>query len=163
MSTFFSPGAELARESEPLEENHDQSDVRSLSEAALLCVDDDQAVLECEKAFLESFGHSVMTASSGREALDLIAVHSFDVVIVDYCMPEMNGQELAIAMRQVWPRAPIIMLSGTPDIPEQALKVVDTFVAKDCLVSKLLPAISLLKKEHSPEGRRQINSAIGAD
>jgi response regulator RpfG family c-di-GMP phosphodiesterase len=75
MSTFFSPGAELARESEPLEENHDQSDVRSLSEAALLCVDDDQAVLECEKAFLESFGHSVMTASSGREALDLIAVH----------------------------------------------------------------------------------------
>jgi FixJ family two-component response regulator len=75
----------------------------------------------------------------------------------------MNGQELAIAMRQVWPRAPIIMLSGTPDIPDQVLKVVDTFVAKDCLVSKLLPAISLLKKEHSPEGRRQINSAIGAD
>jgi FixJ family two-component response regulator len=78
-------------------------------------------------------------------------------------MPEMNGQELAIAMRQVWPRAPIIMLSGTPDIPEQALKVVDTFVAKDCLVSKLLPAISLLKKEHSLNAGSQTSAAIGTD
>ena len=41
---------------------------------------------------------------------------SFDVVIVDYLMPEMNGHELAIAMRRLRPQAPIIMLSGTTDI-----------------------------------------------
>ncbi len=163
MSRFLSPRAEVTREVESLAGNHEHPGIGAIPQAALLCVDDDQAVLECEKAFLESFGHTVTTASSGREALDLIAVHSFDVVIVDYCMPEMNGQELAIAMRRVWPRAPIIMLSGTPDIPEQVLKLVDTFVTKDCLVSKLLPAISLLKKEHSLGVTRRLNAAIGTD
>ena len=51
----------------------------SLPVAALLCIDDDQAVLECEKAFLESFGYSVVTASSGPEGLKLAALHSFDL------------------------------------------------------------------------------------
>jgi len=38
----------------------------SFPKAALLCIDDDQAVLECEKPFLETFGYTVVTASSGR-------------------------------------------------------------------------------------------------
>ena len=116
----------------------------SLPKAALLCIDDDQAVLECEKAFLEHFGYSVVTASSGPEGLKLAGLHSFDVVIVDYCMPEMSGQECAIAMRRLRPLAPIIMLSGAVDVPGQALKVVDAFVRKDCLSTRLLPAIALL-------------------
>ena len=87
-------------------------------------------MLECEKAFLETFGYTVATASSGREGLELAGLRSFDVVIVDYCMPEMNGQEFAIAMRRLRPLAPIIMLSGAVDVPGQALKVVDVFVPK---------------------------------
>jgi CheY-like chemotaxis protein len=116
----------------------------SLPKAALLCIDDDKAVLECEKAFLESFGYTVVTASSGPEGLKLAGLHSFDVAIVDYSMPEMSGQEFAIAMRRLRPRAPIIMLSGAVDVPEQALKVVDAFVPKGCLASRLLTAIELL-------------------
>src|SRR6476660_8132069 len=120
------------------------SHVKALPKTALLCIDDNQDVLECEKAFLETFGYTVVTASSGREGLELAGLRSFDVVIVDYCMPEMNGQELAIAMRRLRPLTPIIMLSGAVDVPEQALKVVDAFVPKDCLASRLLPAISRL-------------------
>ena len=116
----------------------------SHSRAALLCIDDDYAVLECEKALLETFGYTVVTASSGAEGLILAGLHSFDVVIVDYNMPEMSGQELAIAMRRVRPLAPIIMVSGAVDVPRQALEAVDAFVAKPCLVSRLLPAIELL-------------------
>jgi CheY-like chemotaxis protein len=116
----------------------------SLPRAALLCIDDDQAVLECERAFLESFGYSVVTASSGPEGLKLAGLRSFDVVIVDDSMPEMSGQEFAIAMRRLRPLAPIIMLSGAVDVREQALKVVDAFVPKCCLASRLLPAIALL-------------------
>jgi CheY-like chemotaxis protein len=131
---------------------------KAIPRGTLLCVDDDQGVLKCEKAFLESFGYTVVTASSGREGLELAALHSFDVVIVDYCMPEMNGQELATAIRRLWPRAPIIMLSGMVDVPGQALKVVDAFVPKDCLATQLLPAIALLRErnsgcsKHSTEG-----------
>ena len=122
------------------------SDVNALPKAALLCIDDDQAVLECEKAFLENVGYTRRDPqSSGREGLELVGLHSFDVVIVDYCMPEMNGQEFAIAMRRLRPLAPIIMLSGAVDVPGEALKVVDAFVPKDCLASRLLPAIALLR------------------
>jgi len=46
-------------------------------------------------------------------------------------MPEMNGQEFAIEMRRLRPQAPIIQISGSVDIPEQALKSVDALLAQD--------------------------------
>ncbi len=108
----------------------------------VLCIDDNQDLLDCEKAFLESFGYTVLTAPSGGKGLELAALHSVDVVIVDYFMPDMNGQDVAIEMRRLQPQAPIIMLSGAADLPDQALQWVDAFVAKDRLASQLLPAIS---------------------
>jgi len=110
----------------------------------VLCIDDNQDVLECEKAFLESYGYTVLTAPSGSRGLELASLQPVDVVVVDYFMPEMNGQEVAIEMRRLRPQAPIIMLSGAVDIPEQVLESVDAFVAKDRLSSQLLPVITEL-------------------
>jgi CheY-like chemotaxis protein len=110
----------------------------------VLCIDDNQDVLECEKAFLESFGYTVLTAPSCSQGLELASLQSVDVVIVDYFMPEMNGQEVAVEMRRLRLQVPIIMLSGVADIPEQALKSVDAFVGKDRLASQLLPVIAQL-------------------
>ena len=110
----------------------------------VLCIDDNQDVLECEKTFLESFGYTVLTAPSGGKGLELASIHSVDVVIVDYLMPEMNGQDVAIEMKRLRPQAPIIMLSEEVDVPEQALKWVDAFVAKDRLASQLLSTIAQL-------------------
>jgi CheY-like chemotaxis protein len=115
-----------------------------LQRAVLLCIDDDEDVLECEKSFLESFGYTVLTASSGDKGLELASMYSVDVVIVDYLMPEMNGQEVATEMRRLKPQAPIIMLSAAVDVPEQALRLVDAFIAKDGLASQLLPMIAQL-------------------
>jgi CheY-like chemotaxis protein len=118
----------------------------AVNNALVLCIDDDPAILECEKRFLETFGYRVLTALSGREGLELASVHSVDVVIVDYCMPEMNGAEVALEIKRLAPHAPIIMLSGAIDIPKKALKVVDAFVVKDRLGSQLLPVIAELHK-----------------
>jgi DNA-binding response OmpR family regulator len=123
------------------------SDVKALPKVAVLCIDDDIRLLQCEKAFLETFGYTAVTASSGREGLELARARSFDVVVVDYCMPEMDGQELAIAMRRLWPQTRIIMLSGIEKVPKQILNVVDVFVAKGCLASELLSAIRSIKRE----------------
>ena len=115
-----------------------------LQSAVLLCIDDNEDVLECEKSFLETFGYTVLTAPSGGKGLELASIHSVDVVIVDYFMPEMNGPEVATEMRRLRPQAPIIMLSAAVDVPEQALRLVDAFIAKDRLASQLLPAIAQL-------------------
>ena len=116
----------------------------ALQSTVVLCIDDDEEVLECEKSFLESFGYTVLTAASGGKGLELASKYSVDVVILDYFMPEMNGQEVAIAMRRLKPQAPIILLTGAVDVPEQTLNLVDVFIAKDRLASQLLPAIAQL-------------------
>lgn len=110
----------------------------------LLCIDDNEEVLECEKLFLESFGYTVLTAPSGGKGLELAGVYPIDVVIVDYLMPEMSGKEFVLEMRRLRPQTPIILLSGEVNVPEQVLKRVDAFVAKDRLSSHLLPAIAQL-------------------
>src|ERR1700690_3474389 len=115
----------------------------------VLCIDDNQDLLDCEKAFLESFGYAVLTAPSGGQGLELAALHPVDVVIVDYFMPDMNGQDVAIEMKRLQPRAPIIMLSGAADLPEKVLEWVDAFVAKDRLASQLLPAIVQSQEGHN--------------
>src|SRR6476660_9205720 len=110
----------------------------------LLCIDDNEDLLECEKSFLESYGYTVLTAPSGGKGLELAAVYPVDIVIVDYLMPEMNGHEVAREIRKLSPQTPIIMLSGEMNVPEQILKWVDALVAKDHLASQLLPAIAQL-------------------
>ena len=115
-----------------------------LKRAVLLCIDDSEDMLECEKSFLESFGYTVLTAASGGKGLELASRHSVDVVIVDYFMPEMNGEEVAIEMRRVRPLAPIILLTGAVAVPHQSLKFVDALVAKDRLARELLPTIAQL-------------------
>ena len=125
-----------------------RDDKRS-EKVTLLCIDDDKFWLQCEKGFLESFGYAVATASSGREALELAKSHWFDIAIVDYCMPHMNGREFAVAMRRLWPRTPIVMLSGMLDVPEDVFQVVDAVVEKEGFAKGLLPAITLLKEEYS--------------
>jgi CheY-like chemotaxis protein len=118
----------------------------------VLCIDDNQDLLDCERAFLESFGYTVLTAPSGGKGLELASLHSVDVVVVDYFMPDMNGQDVAIKMKRLQPRAPIIMLSGTADLPKQALEWVDAFVTKDRLASQLLPAIVQSQEGHDRQG-----------
>jgi CheY-like chemotaxis protein len=69
--------------------------------AVLLCIDDEEEVLQCEKSFLESFGYTVLTAGSGGTGLELASMHSVDVVIVDSLMPGMNGHEVALEIRRL--------------------------------------------------------------
>ena len=112
--------------------------------AVILCVDDSPDVLECEQAFLEAFGYTVLAAPSGIKGLELASIHAVDVVLVDYCMPEMDGHQFAIEVKRLRPEAPIIMLSWAVDIPTNVLKQVDAFVGKDCLSTQLLSVIARL-------------------
>ncbi|MGA2103750.1 MAG: response regulator [Candidatus Sulfotelmatobacter sp.] len=111
-----------------------------VSSIVVLCIDDSQAMLECERAFLETFGFTVLTASSGGVGLELASVHPVDVVILD--MPAMNGPEVARAVKRVRPLAPIILLTEGLKVPNQTLDLVDALVEKNCLASQLLPAIA---------------------
>ena len=62
----------------------------------LLIVDDESDIREFAKSFFKKRGIEVFTASGGREALDLIAKNSPDLVLLDVRMEEMTGIDLAV-------------------------------------------------------------------
>ena len=111
----------------------------------VLCIDDSKDTLECERSFLESFGYTVLTALSGSKGLELASSHAVDVIVLDYFMPAMNAQEVAIAMRRLRPEAPIILLTEGAGVPDRTLNLVDALIAKDRLASQLLPTIAHLQ------------------
>jgi len=124
----------------------------------LLCVDDNQRSLKICKMVLEGFGSKVLTSSSAREGLEVFASNAIDAVILDYQMPEMNGELVAAEMKRTNPRIPILMLSGWVSLPESALQLVDEFVAKGDPVEFLLLAVQQVLSRD--EKRKPVTAVI---
>lgn len=70
-------------------------------------------------------------------------MHEFDVVLLDYEMPDMNGCDVAFEIRRVRPDLAVILLSGS-EVPKYALALVDAFVLKLEASRVLLPTIAAL-------------------
>ncbi len=68
--------------------------------ASVLLVDDHRPNLLALEAILEPTGCRLVTASSGAEALDLAARHDFAVVLLDVCMPGLDGYEVAARLKR---------------------------------------------------------------
>jgi CheY-like chemotaxis protein len=89
----------------------------------ILVVDDDLSNLELIRAELEDErNYRVTTAVTGERGLQLFQKGSFDVVVLDFRLPGMDGAELYKQMKQLRPKIPIVMFSGYQDkyfgIPE---------------------------------------------
>ncbi|MBK5396026.1 PAS domain S-box protein [Pseudomonas sp. TH39(2020)] len=79
----------------------------------VLVVDDDSLVLTSTCLLLEDLGHRVISATSGAQALEVFDTESaIDLVITDMAMPQMNGAQLAQAIRTMKPDLPIILATG---------------------------------------------------
>ena len=81
----------------------------------VLVVDDEETVRGLLADYLRADGHTVETAADGREGLERYCAGSFDLVVTDRAMPEMNGDQLAEAIRKERRAAYIIMLTGYGD------------------------------------------------
>lgn len=82
----------------------------------VLVVDDNEDIVEITKTSLQRFTKfKVVTASNGREALDVLFHSSVDVIILDDHMPEMSGVEFFRIIRQRSIYVPVIFLTGKPD------------------------------------------------
>jgi two-component system NtrC family sensor kinase len=79
----------------------------------ILLVDDDDGVRLSVRATLEDLGHTVMEAGGGPAALELLAHdRNFNLLILDFAMPMMNGAQLAVRITESWPNAPILFVTG---------------------------------------------------
>ena len=85
----------------------------------LLCIDDSPAILEYERSLFENSGYTVITTTSPRQGLQLATMSRFNVVVLDYHMPEMSGHQVAREIRRTRPDTSLVMVSGS-DCPEHA-------------------------------------------
>lgn len=117
----------------------------------ILLVDDDTGVREVVGFVLGLDHHLVVEARNGREALVQFKPDTFDLVITDYAMPGMNGQQLASNLRQLCPRQKILMISGHAHLLPHVSREVDLLLGKPFSVQGLREAVeAILKKGEQP-------------
>jgi len=112
----------------------------------VLCVDDDAGMRELYEALLRRYGYEVLAASNGHHALHVFQANrnEIDAVILDYEMPEMNGLELAVHLKNRNPTLPVIMISGSPPMLEDMMPFVDAAMSKGVSVRNIVDRLELL-------------------
>ncbi len=103
----------LPEEEEGENENIEQSEELVQGNETILVVDDEPALLELVQATLQSLGYRVLTAGSGKQALQILSdTPAIDLLFSDVVMPDINGFELAEQANKQYPDLKILLTSG---------------------------------------------------
>jgi two-component system response regulator CpxR len=110
----------------------------------ILCVDDNEQELSVLKFMLITNGYKVVSASAGQEAIELFSETQVDLVISDYGMPQMNGDQLTERLKQLAPHVPMLLL-GDPQKMGGEIHAADVVLAKkNCSTQELLERIKVM-------------------
>jgi CheY-like chemotaxis protein len=113
--------------------------------ATILCIDDNRHMLELHQALLESRGYKVLIAPDGPCGIALSRQQSVDLVVLDFNIPGMDGNQVAQVMMQEQPTVPVVIWSGYPDgIPESLRRFAYAVLYKDDGPEALLSVIESL-------------------
>jgi signal transduction histidine kinase/ActR/RegA family two-component response regulator len=102
-----------ASEKEVIEEKKSTEDILRGSETVLF-VDDEDMIIEIAEELFEQLGYKVLTARSGREAIETYEKNKerIDIVILDMVMPDMSGGETYDRMKDIDPKVKVLLFSG---------------------------------------------------
>ncbi|MEO8621906.1 MAG: PAS domain S-box protein [bacterium] len=78
----------------------------------VLLVEDEESVRRVARRSRELHGYKIVEASDGYAALRLASEHDIDLLLTDVMMPGMLGPALAVEMRRLYPRIPVLFMSG---------------------------------------------------
>ena len=110
----------------------------------ILVVDDESAMRETMRRVLQYGGHTVEIAPDGEVAITLLHPGKFHLVITDYHMPGMRGDQLAAHIKQQLPGLPVIMTTARPDevmVDGKPNPHTDLLLPKPFQVTELLTAV----------------------
>jgi two-component system, OmpR family, response regulator CpxR len=110
----------------------------------ILCVDDNEQELSVLKFMLATNGYRVLSALNGQEAISVFAETAIDLVLADFAMPQMNGNQLVNRLKQIAPHIPMILL-GDPQKMGGDIHAADALLAKkNCSSQELLEKIKVM-------------------
>ncbi|MBW1893416.1 MAG: PAS domain S-box protein [Deltaproteobacteria bacterium] len=103
----------------------DETKLMTGSETILL-IDDEKTVRQVEEEFISEIGYKVITASSGKEAVNIYKAQKdeIDIVVLDMIMPEMGGEKTFQALKRINPDVKVLLASGY-GITDQATRILE--------------------------------------
>ena len=107
---------------------------------SVIIIDDEEMIRHALSYALTLGGYHVITASNGQEALNLLRSGAYDIAFVDLKMPEMDGWELASAIKQIAPETVVVLMTGwSVQLDDEHLKKshVDAVIAKPFELSRI--------------------------
>jgi CheY-like chemotaxis protein len=110
--------------------------------ASILLIHHNRSGLAARKCVLEELGYTVTAVSNPQDGLERFAETRFDVVITDYRMPHMNGDEVIRKIRQHDGHTPVILISGVV----HALGLNEDNTGADIVIAKSNVEIDQLKR-----------------
>jgi DNA-binding response OmpR family regulator len=110
----------------------------------ILLVEDDPRLREAVRLLLYLEGCQVTEADNGRRACLLFTPGDFDLVIADYSMPEMNGDELAGTIKCLTPSQPILMMVAKNEQLLSRGSRVDLLIEKPFKMAELRQVVAAL-------------------
>ncbi len=115
--------------------------------AKILLVEDDLVISETIKSWLEKEKHIVEATTSGREGLDLLTHYAFDLVVLDWQLPDLQGPEIAKSIRNSRLDIPILMLTSKGEITDRVEGLeagAFDYVVKPCTAEELAARVRAL-------------------
>jgi two-component system response regulator CpxR len=110
----------------------------------ILCVDDNEQDLSVLKFMLKTNGYKVLTATNGDEAIALFGDNAVDLVLSDYAMPKMDGNQLVKRLKLLAAHVPMVLL-GDPQKMDGQQHGADALVGKQtCSPQELLERIKIM-------------------
>src|SRR5512136_2723044 len=95
-----------------------------MEKAKILIAEDEKTQRDLLEGFLKKEGFSVEAVANGKEALQRLGDDFFDIVALDYKMPELDGLQTLKVIRRLYPDLPVIMMTayGTVETAVAAMK-----------------------------------------
>ncbi len=107
----------------------------------ILLAEDDEALRACLREMLQLDGHLVTEAGNGADALKLFNTGEFNLVVTDFEMPLVKGNELAASIKRLAPSLPILMITASARPRRGAENPVDALLFKPFTVTHLRRAL----------------------
>ncbi len=125
----------------------------------VLVVDDDRDSCEFFKDILETRGYQVSIAWSGEEGIEMARQNNYDMVFIDANLPNMNGLETYLAIKEINPQAIIVMMAGysqeADDLLEEPLGGdAHTYLHKPFEIEEVIQLVDGICRRKRQEGER---------
>ncbi len=131
---------------------------------SIIIVDDDEYVLRSMSKIFEKIGYTTERAKTGMEAINKVREKSFNIALLDLKLPDIEGTELSVSLKELYPEMEILIITGNPDL-NSAVKALNIgasgYLLKPLNMDNLITTVkNIFEKQQLIEEKRKAKIKI---